>query len=314
MKMQLPIRTFVSGRFRIEAVSKSRGKRVLADFDDAPNIVTDWGLDRMGANSDYLARFHVGSGSSTPSELDTTLDSLVATSDGFVSDSENNTSSPPYYHTKTIQRSFSEGTATGNLTEVAAGIANTSGDYAFSRALILDGSGDPTTITVLSDEELRITYAIRLYPPTGDFSGTVNISGTDYDFLGRAAAVTSTSSWGFGTSSNGVSSASDGDMSSRGDQGGAGIGPITGGISGSASGLTDSQNGQDDPYVPGTLERGASWLFGTDVANFAGGIKAIQFSFNWCTWQFEFDTPIPKTSDDELTIEAQHSWGRYNSA
>lgn len=72
----------------------------------------------------------------------------------------------------TLVFEFPAGRATGNLTEVGVGwtsdgviIPNANNNRVFSRALILDASGQPTTLTVLADEILRVTYMLRLYVP-----------------------------------------------------------------------------------------------------------------------------------------------------
>lgn len=53
------------------------------------------------------------------------------------------------------------GAAAGNVSEISAGFSNNKYTKGFTRALILDTSGNPTTITVLADEVLIVTYEIR---------------------------------------------------------------------------------------------------------------------------------------------------------
>src|SRR5699024_10490997 len=55
---------------------------------------------------------------------------------------------------------FGKGDAAGNLSKVAIGKSSTD---MFAIALIKDGSGNPTTITVTSIEFLTVTYQWRVY-------------------------------------------------------------------------------------------------------------------------------------------------------
>ena len=57
------------------------------------------------------------------------------------------------------------------------------------RALILDGGGSPTTLTILSDETLDVTYTIRVYPPTTDVTGSITLDGVSYGYTIRPCNV-----------------------------------------------------------------------------------------------------------------------------
>ena len=154
--------TQCAGWFKIEATRPDGTRRVLADW--FPNLILNGGLDRMGANPDYLSWCQVGSGSTAPVAAQTALVNRIA----GTSTQQNNVSgaqaSAPYYGWYRRTYRFAQGVAAGNLSEVGVGWA-TSGSL-FSRALILDGGGSPTTITVLSDEVLDVTYELRRYPGT----------------------------------------------------------------------------------------------------------------------------------------------------
>src|SRR5690348_10025514 len=162
------------------------------------NLITNQGLNQMG-NSPYTGSFglkyinthsSVGTGTTPPTFADTQLTSFLAqwptTTTGYEgSSSSSYTAGPPPYWSQIWKYTYATGTAAGNLSEVGVGVF-ISGDTQprlFSHALILDGGGSPTTITVLSTEVLVLTYELRVYPDTTDnpysffLNGTISESG-----------------------------------------------------------------------------------------------------------------------------------------
>lgn len=269
---------------------------------ESPNLVTDIGLDRMASNTGYLARCFVGSGSKPPEPSDTSVQSLVASASVDNDNTSNGrTSTEPYYTWVRNSYVFPVGSAAGNLSEVCVGWSPSSG--VFSRALILDEQGAPTSITILPDEILIITYEFRMYPPTEDFSGTVNIGGEDYNWTGRASDVLIPNGWSqfrdgqnmeFNTNVQGNATAFSGSL-----------GSITGSPSGVSANRTSSVS---VPYVPGTQRRSIVAEWGISAANF--GIKSVRIASRTTAWQIEFDRPIPKTGDDVLSLTMGYSWAR----
>ena len=74
MKIKASVQSRVAGHFCVNAVRPDGSVRALAEF---PNLITDWGLNRMASNG-YLAYCHVGSGSTPPAFGDTSLDVFIA--------------------------------------------------------------------------------------------------------------------------------------------------------------------------------------------------------------------------------------------
>src|SRR5690554_2149556 len=107
----------VSGFYKLQVCRPDGSVRDSAEF---PNLVTDAGLNRMGANSDYLNWCQVGTGSTAPTVSDTALAARVA---GSATASESNGAQPsaPYYSWRIRTFTFAAGTATGNLAEVGVG-------------------------------------------------------------------------------------------------------------------------------------------------------------------------------------------------
>ncbi|WP_043767481.1 hypothetical protein [Algiphilus aromaticivorans] len=308
MKQSIKLHSQCAGFFKLEAVKRDGTRRLLAEFE---NLITDFGLDLMGTSNSWLRYCHVGSGSDAPNANDTTMASLVATTNTKQSSTGGNQSSAPYYRFMRNIYRFGEGVAAGNLAEVGVGI-NSSGnaDYAFSRALILDGNGDPTTITILSDETLDVTYEFRMYPPTVDTTGQIELRGTTHDYTARAANVDS------GSSAFGWTMGEDGLRAIEYTNGGrfqclesgASLAAITGRPSANSS--TSGNSASTSSYVNGTYERSATITWGIDTANFPSGIGGFLVQLGWGAYQFVVSPDIDKTDSDELTIEFSHSWGR----
>ena len=127
----------------------------------------------------------------------------------------------------------------------------------------------PTTITVLPDEILDVTYQFRCYAPTADVMGTIVLRGVTHTWTSRAAMVTSMNiyqGWymprGAWLMSNpGVHQATDGT-----------IGPVTGAPTGD---VTAASSISDAAYSSGSYAREGTLTFGLNQANYATGIGAI---------------------------------------
>lgn len=285
----------LAGRYKIEAVGADGRRRVLADW--FPNLITTLGADLLG-NGSPLNVCAVGSGNTAPALTDTALQTLVGSTSSIQSTTRAAAGSSPYFGSTTIIYNFVAGTATGNLAEVGVGATSTS---LFSRALILDGGGSPTTITVLSTEALFVTYQLNQYVPLVDVTGTINISGTNYNYTLRGAEATS-ANWGY----------------LNGDRGGlstvfvfnGAIGAITGDPSGSSAGGGSIVN---DAYSNGSHTLSGTVTYGIGSGNLAGGISAAEIFFGSAqssrgTYQIGFATPIPKDSSHVLTLSFSSSW------
>lgn len=303
----------VAGYFKIEAIKvdgegNEISRRVAADW--FPNLILNQGLDRMADNNDFMSSVQVGSGSTAPADTDTQLQSHIAGVGSITSNTYGAQSSAPYYGWRRNTWRFTAGTATGNLSEIGVGWSAT-GATLFSRSLIKDEEGNPTTITVLADEILDVTYELRNYPFLTDLPGSFDIGATTYTTSMRAANVTSeygifTGGWGVNTR---------GPMSQNPAYlpcvlyAGATMGAITDmptGATSTLSGLWDSQS----TYVPGTYTRTATckWPVSSAITN----VSHISFALGGCTTQMSLSpATLSKTTAQELKITVTLTWGRY---
>lgn len=280
---------------------------VVADW--FPNLITNQGLERMGANNNYFGSCQVGSGNDVPAFTDTALETFVAgTSTQPVAATNSTQPGSPYYAATVGTYRFPTGDAAGNLSEIGTGWATT-GATLFSRALILDGGGSPTTITILSDEILDVTYQFRVYPPEVDTTGTIMISAVPYDFTARASRVTvfneGNFGGGWGSGFGGASATIKGQTSTMVAFSG-GIGAITAGPSGSTS---QTSNVTAPSYVPTSLENDGELTWDISVAAI-GSYMSVRVRFQLGEYQVEFDPVIPKTAINELRLTFRNSWSR----
>lgn len=297
MKISIPF--FVGGYFKIEARDERTGRtRILADW--FPNLITNGGLNQIGSTSNWLSGCSVGSGNTAPADTDTHLAALISTSTNIIGTSSSVLNVSPFYGSVINTYFFPAGAATGTLAELGVGFSPTA---LFSRALILNSNGSPTTITVSSNESLTVFYEFRHLPPLTDVTGSVNISGIVYDYTLRAANA-GAGNWA---------------PSTLGDIGGAvlvtafagDIAALTSAPSGTSA-VEDS--GVDPGYTLGSFANNRSSVFGSASANF-GGIGSLlvlcgQTNETMGQFQVGFSPVLPKTDSQSLTLIVQQSWAR----
>ncbi|WP_444939923.1 hypothetical protein ACJJI3_12455 [Microbulbifer sp. ZKSA004] len=286
-----------AGRFKVE--KRRPGGKLVSAAGWQNNLILDNGLEMFGTltSGSILSYCQVGSGTATPSVNDTTLTGYLATSTDL-DQTEGYTTTPGdrYLWVRRVYE-FSAGTATGNISEF--GISpNTSGNL-FSRALIKDEQGNPTTVSIQADEILVVTYELRMYKPEVDAVGSSN----GYSYTARAAYVDTPSEWAMPT---GELVFPEQNFSSYAYSGG--IGSITSIPGGDDSEEAARTNIFTDDYVPGSHQRSGGVVFEISEANF--DIRSFKFDFGTMSFQVEIDPPISKTSDQELTVRHTVSWGR----
>lgn len=299
----MEIKCNLSGFFRFEAVNAETGeKRLLADWQ--PNLITENGLEQIGT-SGVITRVQVGSGQTTPNVNDTQLAAFIAeTSTTNGSTISNPSSSAPFYSFTRRTFRFGLGAAQGNLSEV--GIRGTSANL-FSRSLIKDANGNPTTITVLSNEFLDVTYELRIYAPTVDVTSQFTIGSDVYDCIVRAAHCGNATFWSTSLHTWGANAISD---SGSGAQGcmvyNGNIGSITQGPSGTSASCTNTQKtySANSRYIEVDADLALT------SGNLAGGISSFLFSSNIGCYQAQFTPAIPKDNTRSLKLTVRFHWAR----
>lgn len=295
---------FVSGHFRLVARSaRYKGERVLADF---PNLILDSGLKRIASNLDSRGFVQLGTGTTAPAAGQTTLVNKTASiNSSGPGGGTSYVAGPPAYSQIILNYRSAIGGATGTFSEIGIGWADTGN--LLSRALILDGGGSPTTITVLGDEALDVFYTFRRYSMPADVTGTTVISGSSYDWTLRAADENA-------QAANYMLQGCWGTPAARGYGSDAVLAPITSSPSSATStGLT----GMTVNYTAGNTYSDASVAFGL-TSNPSGGVKAASVGIAHVNsglarggLQQVFTPAIPKNGTNILTLSYRQTLARY---
>lgn len=318
-----PIR--VEGFFSWQLIS--RGGIILRESAPTKNVITDNALDyicgtpNLGSSIAHLVSaagqasprwVGVGTGSTTPTAADTTLDTEVSPAstnrtqaNGGFSSTTGYVSGPPDYWWRTATYLFDFNQGNGNLTEIGLFGAVTGGMMS-TRQLIKDSGGTPTTLVKTSDEQLRVQYTIRVYLLQSDIADTVTFSGQTYDIVTRAANA--------GQSSMNHAQS----MWSQGGNGAGAyetqtLGARTGIPTGSHAFATSSTWAS---YSAGTYYRDRTHEWATGIANFATGIGAVTHGMTGGTstgerpFQTSFDPKIAKDNLKRLRLVFRYSVDR----
>lgn len=300
-------------------LTKGKGRFITGETAWFFNTIVNNGLDGLaGTSFDLLTAYvHVGTGTTAETTTDSALETFVAASNtlqGSVSESAQSTA--PYYGKTVRTRRFAEGVAEGNISEIAFSSQATTGSI-FSRALVKDGGGSPTTISVQSDEWLDVTYEFRLYPDhilsgggADDGSGSVTYDAVSYNYTIRPANVTNyiyhralTCKAQLATvgTSYGITYGSDGAL-------GAATSTPTGS---SQDGLnTSTSSVAAATYSNGTYARDVSLIVGLEDGNVTGGVKALMFYSGMGAYQVLFNNPVPKDATKVWTFVTNFAWTR----
>lgn len=292
----------LAGKFKFEAVKADGTRRVLADWFD--NLILNQGLNRIGTGTFFNA-CQVGTGSTPPANTDTALVALIAGTTTIQASTTGTAASAPYYGYALKTYRFAQGAAAGNLTEVGIGWATT-GATLFSRALIKDGGGSPTTITVLSDEFLDVSYELRAYAPASDDVVNVVISGTGYDFTCRASLVTNATYWAPRDSAITYQNAG-GVLAEHSCFNGA-IGAVTA----EPSGTSDAPDSVTKlSYSNNSYQADFEVFWDLNTGNLAGFISALTFASTIGTFQMGVSPDLEKTATKLLTLTYRVIWARH---
>lgn len=182
----------ISGRFDLKVFDAYTGK--LTNSRSFPNLITNQGLIGYcggGLNFGYPNIVCVGNGTATPTPEDTTLASHLRNSGYFpeIWQSLIAPAAPDWISGVSCTVRFNAGTFDGTtITEI--GITNgNSGNPVWCRALILDERGQPSSITVLANEYLDVTYTLYYHPKLDDTEFQFVMDGVTYNCIARAAYV-----------------------------------------------------------------------------------------------------------------------------
>lgn len=320
------------GLVEIELIEAATGR--VKEYHKFPNIFLTAGMDGLFVDSVEIANstfdsmmdnLFVGTGSTVPDPSDISLEAPIdnTTSNGgfgnvsgYVTGSgggPDNLGNPYHFIRKT--RVFIESEAIDPaLSELGWKATATTPDFQFTRALFKDNGGSPITINKTSEDQLRVTYEIRLYPPTAQFSGSFVMGDSEisHSWTASATDIDQTNTWGYD---------SDGIFRNFGKWRPFTLGDEitaypTATIPANPTG-TVSQWGWFGPdqqstnfsrslftYQSGSLEQARESTFDTARLNFDGGIEgmAIAWPVSAPQFAFKFNPAIQKTDLQKLTM------------
>lgn len=288
----------VKGFYKLVVSKDKECKEVVRETDWFPNLITNNGMDQLSGSilPGYISRtFYVGSSNQAPAFTDNALISQIA-SGSYTNYASRATDGQVATYTFSYQ--FAQGAAAGNVAEVGFGLPN---QPLFSRALVLDGLGNPTTITVIANEFLTLTYEVRINIPQSDFTKTMDFtvdgSPVSTTVTMRANGTTSTSYWGAANTSGNLSYVGYGTM------GGSTVFNYFGTAKGSNTTNT---------YTAGSYKYTFTLIAGINDSNDVNGINFVSWrpDNGLGTWKMNFTPALPKDNTKEATFVLGVSWVR----
>lgn len=292
----------MEGLFTFEVFCSKNGKS-KRKYKTFPNLITNWGLDRI-ASGGVLNGCVVGTGTAPELPTDQALQSRIGPIAAQPAPTNSaSTGGSPYYTSQVSTYSFAANTVVGNITEVGIVGNPSSPNQLWSRSLVKDGSGNPTTITILADEVLQVTYELRTYLNENIVSGgPVVLDLQNYNYRIAPINVRSLSVWatGSGFSSGGVIQPYSGTLQTDFTAVAPNGSPV-----GSAPNAA-----RDAGYVSGSYKQNVRFSFSIAQGNGTWQTLRLQFSQNSPIYQIEIDRPFTKTSAMTMQWVFTYSWGR----
>jgi len=310
--MRVPLRVGIKILFKFYLIDKFTGKsRCVSGW--CGNTLLTSGRNNL-ASLAWFTNCVVGTDNTAPAAGQTALLGYVASNTSLEETVVSAQASSPFYGWKRKRFRFdsNSGIANENLNEVAISWATGSGDVCTNRALIVDISGIPVTISPLADEILDVVVEVRYYPPLSDATGTVVLDGLTYDYILRAAVVTSTSAWGDNIGSKIVSLSADPSHWKAYDDDIGTIEQYPNGVGTNSASTNDFTNA----YINNSYQIVFGMASGPTGWNVLTGklLRSLQFFTTAGHYQIQFDSQsspgngIPKTSAEVLTFQFVLNW------
>jgi hypothetical protein len=295
--------------FRVQKIKEDG--TITYDGPEFHNVVLDQALDAMRNTPihDLTQRLHVGTNGSAVFPTNTGLLEPVSYLQdiGYTYGGEAFTSLPYTY--KRREWYFPVGTVNGDLKEL--GLSST-GDFFFNRQLFKDIYGNPTTITVASDEGLRVFTEIRLY---GDINITEEEVGS-FLFTDETASTSGTINFTRSINGDAFTNTSTSYSMLHGYYRDVFSDAMKMFIDNSTTGFTTNNRCNSitlEDYVDGSHESVCECYW--DANSYSGDINSISTGhdcrYNTAISTFYLDTPINISENEELRFTFKRSWGRY---
>lgn len=301
-QVNVGLRVEVEGQYSFCAIKMDGTKRELGK---THNIITNWGLDQLATKnlaSDLFVTCCLGTGTTPEDASQSKLVAFSYYTNNSISNVQTQGSLANLECSYQRVFRFSPNIA-GTFTEVGVGTQSspTSG-FVGSRALIRDDEGNPSSISVLADEYLDVTYTFKIRIPNNaqQTSGNFNIGATAYSYTCKASQCANWYSAG-------------GEFSSSYSWGLSGY---TGGLSANVDGYPTGNQisfapsfSLIEPYVNYSYKVKMKATIGLTNGN-SYPIKSIWLNAGQTRWQFELNQTIVKNNTQILTLNFEFNWAR----
>ncbi len=285
---------------------------IYPEFD---NLVTNQGLDLIGVTNNPLIGLQggvaVGTGNTAPAATDTTLVAGIGFTTTQSNQTSSNTPTAPYASNNIITWTFAVGGVVGNIAEIGMLCQNSIGSYTAgspvsTRALIQVG-GSPGTITLLSTDQLIVTYTLSATLTsnvTGSFTITTDGVGTSFNYtIAPIALPSGPGNFYTGQAWNQLTY-------TLGNLAGVSSGPSNESALQSTTATCNPTHtftsASASTYVTGSFNRQFTFVLGTN--NAISGMQLFYFGMSYMGFQMLLNNPINFLSTQTLSITMQFTW------
>ncbi len=308
-KVEITQKLLLSGMFRLTKTDEHGNSEVVADW--FPNEILNSGLNRWGTGA-IITGCRVGTDGTAVDQVNQS--NLLGhhartstTSNENVTTFGTGTGPDPYYMGWRQSWTFPVGAITGvPLAEVGIdfGFINGVDGQCWSRALIKNNLGAPTTLTVQATESLTVDYQLRMYIPTADVVASVD----GYTCTLRANNCTNTSYWmptGAYTFNRAVNMDS---VVNKAKMYTGTIGDINAAPSGTSTNATTVSTAA---YSNGTYQKSGTAMWNAAAVVAGNSVQSVVIPWSMGSFQIGFSPAIPKDNTKTLSITTTVQWGRY---
>lgn len=277
------------------------------------NLITDSGWSRFlssGSIPTSSMQVMLGTGNTPPTTADTALVAQVAQHTGPTLSTTSGTDATGAFNAHRMTHTFAQGAVVGNIAEVGWKAASTDSAL-FSRSLIVDGLGNPTTLVLTAIDQLTVNYDLRYYVNnTLTSTGVISIGGVSTTWTLRPSAVQGIASFS-GISGLNTPSMSLGGYNSLVTLGGPGSAPT-----GASLDYNATKSVTVTVSVPTNTVTYQFDTISTGEANLFGGIGALVFGLGNPSILINgikvgFSPAINKTSTKTLDVTFSITFTRY---
>lgn len=158
------------------------------------NVLTDQFIIGMAqATNIGISYCYLSTSTATPLASATAMPSVVAT-DGINSSAYGTSGSGEDWYTDIYTvHAFAQNAYTGTVTAVGCGSSADGATQLASWLRIVDGGGVPSSLTLITGDQLTVTYVLRAKRPKVMTTGTITLAGVNYDWICWPVMISSVS-------------------------------------------------------------------------------------------------------------------------